>query len=100
MKQIGKLSIFLVTLVFVALLSGCLGGGSTTPKTYKLTVTVLSDATGTALKGALVEVVGKSIDAKETNVDGQVSFSGLSGTLEVLVRSAGFISKSQSVVMN
>ena len=100
MKRIGKASLFLVTLVIISLLGGCLGGGSSTSKTFKLTVTVLNDVTGSALAGAVVEVVGKNMDSKETNANGQVTFSGLSGTVEVLVRSAGFVSKSQSLVMN
>ncbi len=102
MRQIGrrKRGIFLATLVVVALLSGCLGGGTNTPGTYKLTITVLNDALGTPLEGALVEVVGKDLAEQETNADGQVSFSGLSGSLEIMVRSVGFISNSQSVVMD
>ena len=65
-----------------------------------MTVIVLDDTAGTPFEGARVEVVGKGLDAKETNAAGQVSFLGLSGTVEVLVQLAGFITTSQSVVMN
>ncbi|MCK9525536.1 MAG: hypothetical protein M0R49_06365 [Limnochordia bacterium] len=100
MRKIRRHALLFVTLVAIALLSGCLGSGSSTPKTYKLTVTVLNDVTGTALEGALVEVVGKSLDTQETNVSGKVTFAGLSGTVEVLSGAPGFESKSQSIVMN
>ncbi len=100
MGKFGKNAFLIVTVVVIALLSGCLGGGSSVPKTYKLTVTVLNDATGTALEGALVEVAGKSTDSQETNASGTATFSGLSGTVEILVGAVGFESKSQSVVMN
>lgn len=100
MKQKYKSTHGLVILIVVALLSGCFGGGSGTPKTYKLTVIVLDDTAGTPFEGARVEVVGKGLDAKETNAAGQVSFLGLSGTVEVLVQLAGYITTSQSVVMN
>ena len=100
MKKLNRRSLFLVTLVVVVLLTGCLGGGSSTPKTYKLTVTVLGDDTGMPLEGVLVEVAGKGLAAKETNVNGQVTFTGLSGTVEVAVRSVGFIAQGQSVLMN
>lgn len=101
MRQIGgrKAWFFLVALITAVLLSGCTGGG-TGPKTHKLTVTVLHTELETPLSGALVEVVGKGLSAKETNTAGQASFSGLSGSVEIMVRSTGFVSKGQTVVMD
>ena len=100
MRQIGgpKVWIFLVAVAVTVLLSGCTGG--TDLKTHKLTVTVLHAELETPLSGVLVEVVGKGLSAKETNTAGQVSFSGLSGSVEIMVRSTGFVSKGQTVVMD
>lgn len=100
MKEMNKRGFFLVILLCVTLLSGCFGSGSSVTQTHKLTVTVLDDATGNALEGALVEVVGRKLDMQETSASGKVIFPGLSGTVEVLVGAPGFEGKSQAVVMN
>jgi len=92
-------SLLIVTIV-VSLLVGCFGGGPVTPKTYSLAVTVLNDSSGTPLAGASVEVVGASMQSKTTNANGQATFSGLKGTVEVLVEFVGYTSKTESVQLD
>jgi hypothetical protein len=99
MKKLGRYGLVLVVLIMVTLLAGCLKSSPSTAKTYKLTVTVLDEATKTPLVGARVEIVGKGAVAKVTNANGQVSFSGLSGSLELLVSSIGYANQTQFVMM-
>lgn len=101
MKKISRYASVVTVIAVVALLAGCLGGGSSRPKTFQLTVQVVDDATEAPLAGALVELVGKSVSAKETDSKGEVSFTGLSGSVEVLVSSVGFVTESSpAIVMN
>jgi len=99
MKKLGRYALVLVVLIMGALVTGCLKSSPGTAKTYKLTVTVLDEATKTPLVGARVEMVGKGSVAKVTDANGQVSFSGLSGTLELLVSSIGYSNRTQFVMM-
>jgi hypothetical protein len=99
MEKSGRYALVLVVFVMVTLLTGCLKSGPGAVKTYKLTVTVLDETTKTPLVGARVEIVGKGSVAKVTNANGQVSFSGLSGTRELLVSSVGYANRTQFVMM-
>ena len=97
--RVGSKAKFFIIVLVVILCSGCLGGGSTTTPTFGLLVTVLNDATGTPILGAMVKVVGKDVTERETNASGQVRFSKLSGSVELLVEAPGFLSKTERVEM-
>ena len=99
MKTIGKYARLTVIVLVVGLFTGCFGGGSSTTPMYSLMVKVLDDAAGTPIAGAVVKVVGKDISEKETNASGQVSFSKLSGSVEVLVEAPGYVSETKTVAM-
>lgn len=97
--RVGSKAKFFIIVLVVILCSGCLGGGSRTTPTFGLLVTVLNDATGTPILGAMVKVVGKDVTERETNASGQVRFSKLSGSVELLVEAPGFLSKTERVEM-
>lgn len=99
MTTIGKYARLTVIVFVVGLFTGCFGGGSSTTPTYSLMVKVLDDATGTSIARAVVKVVGKDISEKETHASGQVSFSKLSGSVEVLVEAPGYVSETKTVAM-
>ena len=77
-----------------------MGGGPAPTKTYSLTVTVLSAANDSPLAGASVEVAGNKTESKVTDADGKVTFSGLKGTVEVLVEMVGFAGKNEKLELN
>lgn len=100
MTKIGQYARLTVVVLLVVLLTGCFGGGSNTTPTYSLLVTVLDDAAGTPIVGAVVKAVGQDLSEKETNASGQASFPKLSGSVEVLVEALGYISQTETVGMN
>lgn len=99
MTKIGIYAGVTVVMLVAGIFTGCIGIGSKTP-TYSLMVTVVDDAAGTPIAGASVKVVGKELAEKETNASGQVSFSKLTGSVEILVAALGFVSQVETVAMN
>ena len=100
MKRSSKPFALLAVVIAVSLFAGCMGGGSAGPKTYKLTVTVVNDANDEPLVGASVHVAGAGMASKTTDANGQAAFSGLKGSVEVLVEAVGFIAKIMPVEMD
>lgn len=100
MKKRGSYALVLVVLAVVTLLPGCLKSSPSAVKSYKLTVSVFDGITQTPLVGARVEIGGKGSVTKETDANGQVNFSELSGTRKLLVSSIGYTNQIQSVVMD
>ncbi len=100
MKRYERSSSLLTIMLITALLGGCLGGGSRPAATFKLTFIVLNDATKMPVEGAVVTVIGESMATKEADSQGRVSFSGLKGTIELIVCATGFANKTQTVAMD
>jgi hypothetical protein len=100
MKRSHRLAQWMLLLLVISLLSGCLDGILNNKKTYKLTVTVLEEATDNPIQGAVVEIVGKVGAHQETDKDGKANLVGLSETLELNIEAPGYLPQSKSVVMN
>lgn len=100
MNRVRAKAKFLIIVLVVSLLSGCIGGGSNNPSTFHLTVAVLDDAAKQPVVGAVVEVVGRELAVQETDANGRVSFPKLSGTIDLLIKAVGFVEQTRTVVMS
>lgn len=100
MNRVRAKAKFLIIVLVVSLLSGCIGGGSNNPSTFHLTVAVLDDAAKQPVVGAVVEVVGRELAVQETDANGRVSFAKLSGTIDLLIKAVGFVEQTRTVVMS